>query len=300
MGMDLERVRAFLVLSEELHFGRTAQRLFRSQSRVSRLVSDFEDQIGAALFVRTSRSVRLTPLGADLEPRLRAAYNALADSIAFASRSAREVVGAIRIGATSTTDSPAVIRMARSFAEQHPTCEVTLVEVDVLDPLTALRNDEIDVLCSWLAVDGSDLQVGPVLERHERAVAVGSGHRWTKRAQVAVEELAEESVHNPPSQVPRAIADLLVPVRTPQGALIPRHPREFRSWGEVLALVAAGELVAPTVTSAPRYSVRRDVVLLPLTGLPAVPLGLIWSKAREDARIQALAGLIAQERNVVG
>jgi DNA-binding transcriptional LysR family regulator len=48
MGMDLERVRAFLVLSEELHFGRTAQRLFRSQSRVSRLVSDFEDEIGAA------------------------------------------------------------------------------------------------------------------------------------------------------------------------------------------------------------------------------------------------------------
>jgi DNA-binding transcriptional LysR family regulator len=242
----------------------------------------------------------LTPLGAELEPRLRAAYNALADSIAFASRSAREVVGAIRIGATSTTDSPAVIRMARSFAEQHPTCEVTLVEVDVVDPLTALRRDDIDVLCSWLAVDGSDLKLGPVVERHERAVAVGSGHRWAERAHVAVEELAEELVHDPPRQVPRPIADLLVPVRTPRGTLIPRHPRALRSWGEVLAFVAAGELVAPTVIGAPRYSVRKDVVLLPLTGLPAVPLGLIWSKAREDARIQALARLVGQERNVVG
>jgi DNA-binding transcriptional LysR family regulator len=69
--MDLDQVQAFLTLSEELHFGRTADRMYRSQPRISRMIASLETEIGATLFERTNRRVSLTPLGVQLEARLR-------------------------------------------------------------------------------------------------------------------------------------------------------------------------------------------------------------------------------------
>lgn len=61
--MDLRDVETFLVLSQELHFGRTARRLQITQGRVGQTIQALEREIGGALFDRTSRRVRLTPLG---------------------------------------------------------------------------------------------------------------------------------------------------------------------------------------------------------------------------------------------
>jgi DNA-binding transcriptional LysR family regulator len=61
--MDTAEVEVFLVLAEELHFGRTADRLHLPQPRVSRLVASLERRVGGTLFEQTSRRVRLTPLG---------------------------------------------------------------------------------------------------------------------------------------------------------------------------------------------------------------------------------------------
>ena len=59
--MELRDIEIFLTLAEELHFGRTAERLRISQARVSQSIKQQERRIGGALFERTSRSVRLTP-----------------------------------------------------------------------------------------------------------------------------------------------------------------------------------------------------------------------------------------------
>ena len=61
----MREIECFLVLAEELHFGRTGERLFISQSRVSQLISALERRIGTSLVARTSRRVHLTEFGAD-------------------------------------------------------------------------------------------------------------------------------------------------------------------------------------------------------------------------------------------
>ena len=61
--VELREVRVFLVLCDELHFGRTADRMHLSQTRVSQLVRLLERKLGAQLFERTSRRVALTPAG---------------------------------------------------------------------------------------------------------------------------------------------------------------------------------------------------------------------------------------------
>lgn len=91
--MDLTQVRTFLVLADELHFGRAAERLGLSQPRVSLLVAALEREVCGALFDRTTRWVRLTPLGARLCEGWRPGYGQLLATLDDACAAARQPAG---------------------------------------------------------------------------------------------------------------------------------------------------------------------------------------------------------------
>jgi DNA-binding transcriptional LysR family regulator len=74
--VELRDIEILLMLAQELHSGRTAERLHVSTARVSQSIKQQERRIGGALFERTSRSVRLTPLGERLRDRLDAVQRA--------------------------------------------------------------------------------------------------------------------------------------------------------------------------------------------------------------------------------
>ncbi|WP_030443581.1 LysR family transcriptional regulator [Actinoplanes subtropicus] len=91
--MELRDIEIFLTLAEELHFGRTAERLRVSSARVSQSIKQQERRIGGALFERTSRSVRLTPLGRRFRDRLDAGYREIAAGLDEAATIARDSAG---------------------------------------------------------------------------------------------------------------------------------------------------------------------------------------------------------------
>lgn len=61
--MELRHLRCFLAVAEELHFARAAEKLHMEQSPLSRTIKELEEDLGEQLFVRTSRSTRLTRAG---------------------------------------------------------------------------------------------------------------------------------------------------------------------------------------------------------------------------------------------
>src|ERR1044072_2782235 len=95
-GMEIRALECFLALSEEVHFGRAAERLYVSQSRVSQLLRALEGRIGARLLDRTSRRVRLTPLGERFLAELRPAYDALSGAVEGGKGAARGLTGGPR------------------------------------------------------------------------------------------------------------------------------------------------------------------------------------------------------------
>jgi DNA-binding transcriptional LysR family regulator len=284
--VELRELRIFLVLADELHFGRTATRLGISQPAVSDAVRSLESRLGVKVFDRTSRRVRLSSAGEVLRSRLAPALAALEQALTDTGDLSAEVSGLLRIGFVLTTEGPALSRLVAAFQARHPGCEVRLQEVETFDAYRGLRRGDIDVLCSWSAVDEADLTAGATFAHYQRALAVAPFHRLAHRSTVSVEELAEEEVALFPSSTPTAVYDLLVPPHTPSGRVIPRT-QPIRTIHEILSFVARGRIVHPPSSTVPIFD-RDDVVLVPIDDLPPIPLGLVWSTSRENPRIRAL------------
>jgi DNA-binding transcriptional LysR family regulator len=256
---------------------------------VSEAIRTLESRLGAKLFERTSRRVRLTPAGAELQRKMLPICAALDHALAETSSMAIDVTGQLRVGITNTTDGPALGRLVNRFESLYPDCTVSIYEVDVWDPYAALRRGDADVIVNWLAVDETDLTVGPAIAVHRRVLAVANTHRLAARSSVPLEDLGDEEVGQPPPTFPAALCDALLPPSTPSGRPI-RRVELTRSVPELLAHVARGKLVHPTVAAVSQLS-RDDIVLVPIEDLPPLPLGLIWCTTRESPKIRAIANL---------
>ena len=284
--VELRELRIFLMLADELHFGRTAERLGISQPGVSEAVRVLESRLGVKVFDRTSRRVRLTPAGEQLKRSLAPALAAVDQALAQTSRLSRAVRGLLRVGFVLTTEGPALSRLVAAFQARYPACEVRLGEVETFDAYRALRRGDVDVLCNWLAVDEPDLTAGTAFAHYPRALAVAATHRLAGQTTVSIEDVADEEVAVLPPTIPAAVYDLIVPQRTPSGRPI-RRTQPVQTIHEILSLVARGRIVHPTSSTVPIFD-RDDVVLLPLGDLPPIPLGLVWCTSRDNPRIRAL------------
>ena len=284
--VELRELRIFLTLADELHFGRTAERLGISQPGVSEAVRVLESRLGVKVFDRTSRRVRLTPAGDALQRDLTSALAAVDQALADTSELSTVVRGLLRVGFVLTTEGPALSRLIAVFQARYPGCEVRLHEVETFDAYRPLRRGDIDVLCNWLAVDQPDLTVGAAFAHYPRALAVAPSHRLAANSTVSVEDLAQEQVALLPDSTPSAVYDLLVPRRTPSGRPI-RRTQPVQTINEILSLVARGRIVHPTSSGVPIFD-RDDIILIPIIDLPPLPLGLVWATNRDNPRIRAL------------
>ena len=175
--IELRELRIFLALADELHFGRTAERLGISQPGVSEAVRALESRLGVKVFDRTSRRVRLTQAGEALKRNLEPALAAMDQALADTSELSVAVRGLLRIGFVLTTEGPALSRLIAEFQARYPACEVRPQEVETFDAYRALRRGDIDVLCNWLAVDEPDLTAGAAFAYYKRALAVAPAQR---------------------------------------------------------------------------------------------------------------------------
>ncbi|MEW2388702.1 LysR substrate-binding domain-containing protein [Streptomyces venezuelae] len=293
--MERQELETFLTLAEELHFGRTAERLLLSQARVSQTLKKLERKIGAPLFERTSRVVRLSPLGRQLYDELAPLHREMEAAVARAKDAARGVGGALDVGFLGAGAGTLTAPILTLFRERSPGVEVRMRETQFQDPLGALRGGEIDVLFTCLPVREPDLTVGPVVINEPRLLAVPVGHPLAGRASVSLEELAGETFFGVVNGAPAYWWDFHVPPRTPRGREIHRG-RAVASFQELMTLVAAGQGISPVVASVEKYYARPGVTFVPLDDVPSADVALIHRAVGVDARVE---GFVRVVRDVV-
>jgi DNA-binding transcriptional LysR family regulator len=293
-SIDLREVEAFLVLAEELHFGRAAERLFMSPSRMSQTIRALETRVGGRLFDRTSRQVRLTPVGEKLRDRLVPVHAELRQAFDDARDLAAGVVGELRISTLSLCALGTSFDLIRAtFHDRYPGCRVFVLEERTSLALVDLRRGNLDLVAAWQPVDQPDLTVGPVLTREERVLLVKVGHPLLAKGEATVEDLGDYAVANFEAALPPETGVSFCPRHTPSGRpIMRRYPA--RGANDVLSVVAEGAIVHPTVTSFPQHYRHPHVTHVPISGLPSLQSALVWVTARETATIRAFAQIATE------
>ncbi|OLT27309.1 LysR family transcriptional regulator [Actinomadura sp. CNU-125] len=286
--LERHEVEAFLTLAEELHFGRTAERLRVSTPRISQTIAKLERRAGVPLFNRTSRRVELTPVGQQLYEGLRPAWDQIRSAFEQAVASGRGLTGTLRVAFVGAAGGQLLAGATELFRQRQPTCEVRLREAQMTDLMPWLRHGETDLALGTFPVDEPGIATGPVLVSEARMLAVPVGHPFASRPSVRMEDLARVTLLQLPDTLPDSLRDDRTPHTTPSGRPIDLGPTGA-TFNEILTLIGAGRGVFPVGAHAKRYYARPDVAYIPFSDARPLHWGLLWRADNTTARVRAFA-----------
>jgi DNA-binding transcriptional LysR family regulator len=236
--MDLDQLRAFVTVAEELHFGRAALRLGISQPQVSRRVRALEDALALELFVRTPRRTALTDAGSRLLEDARETLAAAERLHRRAGAARRSGGGRVAVGFVWSTLGAHVAPLVVAAAERHPEIELSIGQLRFVEIVPALRRGDVD-----LAIVRSLFEESEMIEqtlRHEPSVlALPEQHPLASRETILLRELdGLPMVALQRSLAPRAYDTVMA--KAAELGITLRIVQETRSPAEALALVSAG------------------------------------------------------------
>ncbi|MEV6309284.1 LysR family transcriptional regulator [Streptomyces sp. NPDC051840] len=289
--MELRDIEIFLVLAEELHFGRTAERLHVTPGRVSQSVGKAERTVGGRLFERTTRRVRLTPLGEQLRVDLADGYRRIQLGLRSAREAAAGTSGTLTLG-TMGFMSRTVEGALTLFRSRCPDVRLRHREIHPPAPLDLLRAGEVDVALLWLPVEEADLTVGPVLRRSAVLLMTAADHPLAGRDPLGLEELGDCPMVRS-ATMPSYIAAAMSPYRTPSGRRIPDGP-SARTWHELLSIVASGQAAAGVSDDTPCHYPWPDLAYTPIHDAAQVSWALVWRTDATDPLLRTFVETTAE------
>ncbi|MFK0291666.1 LysR family transcriptional regulator [Streptomyces sp. NPDC090442] len=195
--MELQQMRYVVAVAETGGFTRAAERCHVVQSALSHQIARLEKELGARLFDRTSRSVRLTAAGEAFVPVARQALQAAERARAEVEAVSGAVRGRLAVGAISTVSAVDLARELGEFRARYPEVRISL-RTEMSDPLLdAVREGTLDVAFVGLTPGARTVGVREkVLARGELVVVVPpehplAGREWTTLARVARETFVD-------------------------------------------------------------------------------------------------------------
>jgi DNA-binding transcriptional LysR family regulator len=287
---DLRHLRYFVVLAEELSFGRAAERLGITQPTLSLQIQALERQVGAPLLSRRPR-VRLTEVGTALLGDARQALTVAAAALDAARRTARGERGVLTLGVVSSTLLvPALAGAIRRYRERYPVVELRLRELPTFTQLEALRDRRIDV--GLLRQPPTDTEViRRAVARERLVVALPSAHRLASQERLQLSALAGEPFVFFPRAVNPHLYDHMIEVCRRAG-VAPRVVQEATEFQTCVSLVETG-LGVTIVPDGIRRIRAPGVVYRKLRDARAyTDIALCWRRGDDSARVAALAGLM--------
>jgi DNA-binding transcriptional LysR family regulator len=289
--VELRDIEIFLVLAEELHFGRTAQRLHVSQARVSQAIKKQERRIGAELFARTSRTVRLTEVGRQFRDDLQPVYAGLHQSLERAQLAARGITAQLRVSLMPFNVGD-LHPYWKAFRARHPQWGLQVRQSTFTHVFDQLRSGTMDVLVAWLPVEEPDFTVGPILCTDSRILAVAADHRFASRDSVPLELLAEFP-HGTADGLVDYWEDSYLPFTTPRGRTIERIASAVSdNSDELISHVGMGEIINMFPTHVTRHWGMSHIRWLPVPDMATMNFALIWRTEAENDLIRALADTV--------
>ena len=276
--MELRVLRYFVAVAEELHFGRAALRLHISQPPLSQQIKNLEQELGARLFIRTSRKVELTPAGQVLLDRARSLLDSADAAAEEVSRVAAGMAGSLRLGfITPAMDGPLPGVLAE-YKKKKPGVRLDLKEAPSLIQLQDLRSGRLDLAFVRKHGQGREGLASQPFMCETYVIAMPMGHDLARSASLGLAALDGRAfIFFPRDQGP-VLHDRIMAAFARAGAA-PIISQEVLSKRTMLALVASGLGLALVPASSARAWGQGLEFRQVEDDLPLVEIDAVWSPA---------------------
>ena len=284
---DLNQLRCFVAVAEELHFGRAAARLNMTQPPLSRQIQVLEHIIDATLLERTSRSVRLTPAGRSFLPEAKRILKLAETASQVARRIALGKTGSLKIGYTAAAAYGYLPELIGACRQRLPDVDFSLKEMVSGEQLEALATGQIDAGLLRPPVGRPEFATKRVLAEPLLA-AIPKKHPLAAREQLSIKDFDGQPFVMYSPHESRYFHDLLVALFT-QADVLPRYVQHLGQIHSILAMVRAG-LGVSIVPAAAAHLKIAEVRLRPLKLRTPAPVELlmVWRRDHENPLLPPL------------
>ena len=272
--MEFRHLRYFLALAEELHFGRAAQRLAITQPPLSLNIQQLEASVGARLFERDSKGVRLTAAGLAFRESAQALLAQAEQARLLARGIDAGALGRLRVGFVGSVLFRGLPQWLADYQAEHPGIEVALSELNSQEQVDALMRDELDLGLVHTRRVPPALQAALV---HADAfmACVPAAHALAGHHKLSLLQLRDE-----PFVLfsRRASPDYYMRIVEMCGALgfHPNVRHEVRHWLSVVSLVSQGSGVSVVPAPLQRSGIGGAVFRPLLDEVPPSPVHAVW------------------------
>lgn len=286
--IEFRQLRQFVVVAEELNFGRAAEKLHMSQPPLSVAIRNLEEQVGTLLIDRSRHHVRLTPAG---KVFLKDAQRLLMQAQAATERARRAAQG--EEGALSLSFVPSAALdllpdIFKRFQHDYPTVQLHVTAETTTRQVEALRRAEVDLALVVGPLQGVPDLVFVDLQAQHFVIAVPRSHALARQSSVRIKALAAESFIAFPAAEGAGFAAALTAACKTAG-FFPKVVQEASQMQAVLTLVAGGLGIA-LVPASMRVLAMKDVAFLDVAEMrppPTYQLAFAYSRSNDNPVIHS-------------
>lgn len=188
--MELKQLEYFMVLCQELHFTRAAEKLGIAQPSLSQQIRLLEHEVGLPLFDRVGKKNSLTEAGKALLHHSYNVFHEISQARAAISELQGLERGSLRIGALLTVVNYLLPPTVIGFHNRFPNVELSVHGLRTGDIYKGLLQNELDLGVVFLPVEHEDLEVIPLYEE-DLVLAAPKNHAVTRKESVSLHELKD-------------------------------------------------------------------------------------------------------------
>ena len=237
--MDLRQLKNFLVVAKLQNINRAASRLHIAQPALSRQIQNLEEELGAKLFEREGRKIRLSAEGTIFLEGARATLAQLDATKTRVVLAAKGMAGSLRVGFHQVSGRHEFISQAiKQFYDASPEVDIQIAALFMNLQPELVRTRALDVGIMYKAYATADLAVQKISEDGWR-LAVPRQHRLARAREIVLRDLRGESfIALTKARAPLQVDDLQAACKVE--GLIPHLVQEVEQESTLLHLVAAG------------------------------------------------------------
>ena len=284
--MRIEDIEVFRVLAETLSYTNAANRLYLTQSSLTRTIQQMEEELGFQLFDRSRRSVSLTAAGKSFYEQCGSVLDAYSNSVDQARYAMEGSTGAIRFATHMYFVNGVVYDIISGFQAENPEILLTVSASGTEQMIHDLNENLID--CGICTGRSANRDIERIVMRHYRECAVlPLGHPLADREEIAFGELKDERF----MVISRKLASRSyeqIRAKAKAAGFDARVEEQADSVAHLLALVATGRYV--TILSENYQSLTCGRLrFVPLSEESTVELSFLWNRNNPNPCVKVLA-----------